>query len=111
MGKSRVVLATGDEWIANLIGAVLRDADLEVIVANSGEEALSLLLSRADAVLVDAALPDDATSFITHLRQSTGASALCPLYHLRPTAGGAGLAALTAFLPGRLLRHCRQCCW
>lgn len=78
MLKSRVVLATGDEWIANLVGAVLRDAELEVEVVSSGEEALSLLQTRADLVLTDAALPDDPTWFVTQIRQSTGSNASIP---------------------------------
>ncbi|MCU0653822.1 MAG: DUF4388 domain-containing protein [Polyangiaceae bacterium] len=78
MSKSRVVLATGDEWIANLVGAVLREADMSVDLAASGEEALRLLQTRADVVLADAALPDDATALVTQLRQSTGSSATLP---------------------------------
>ena len=78
MAKSRVVLATGDEWIANLIGAVLRDADLEVILAPSVEEALAVLQTHADAIIADAALPDDATWLVAQLRQSSGPSASIP---------------------------------
>jgi CheY-like chemotaxis protein len=78
MAKSRVVLATGDEWIANLIGAVLRDADLEVILAPSAEEALAVLQTHADAIIADAALPDDATWLVAQLRQSSGPSASIP---------------------------------
>jgi two-component system OmpR family response regulator len=79
MAKSRVVLATGDEWIANLIGAVLRDADLDVLLASSAEETLAALQQgRADAVVADAALPDDATWLVTQLRQSSGLNANAP---------------------------------
>jgi DNA-binding response OmpR family regulator len=78
MAKSRVVLATGDEWIANLIGAVLRDADLEVFLAPSAEEALAVLQTHADALIADAALPDDATWLVTQLRQSSGPNASIP---------------------------------
>ncbi|MCS6898925.1 MAG: DUF4388 domain-containing protein [Myxococcales bacterium] len=86
MAKSRVVLATGDEWIANLIGAVLRDAGLEVILASSAEEALTTLQStRVDAILADAALPDDATWLVTQLRQSPGSSAIVPFLLLAHT--------------------------
>jgi two-component system OmpR family response regulator len=78
MAKSRVVLATGDEWIANLIGAVLRDADLEVLLAPSAEEALAVLQTHTDAIIADAALPDDATWLVSQLRQSSGPSASIP---------------------------------
>jgi two-component system, OmpR family, response regulator len=69
MGKSRVVLATGDEWVANLIGAVLRDAGLDVVKASTAHETLELLpRSAIDAVIADAALPDDPAWLVTQIR-------------------------------------------
>ena len=70
MAKSRVLLATGDEWIANLIGAVLRDANLEVVEQPTGAASLEMLeRDPVEAVVVDAALPDDAAEFVGHLRR------------------------------------------
>ncbi|RYE89523.1 MAG: response regulator, partial [Myxococcales bacterium] len=73
MAKSRVLLATGDEWIANLIGAVLRDAGLEVVESPTGAASIEVL-SRdpVDAVVIDAALPDDAAELVSMLRKLPG---------------------------------------
>jgi CheY-like chemotaxis protein len=65
MAQSRVVLVTNDDWVSNLIGAILGDAGLSVEVVPLASEALELVrTTQIDAVICDAILRDQEGSWL-----------------------------------------------
>jgi CheY-like chemotaxis protein len=65
MAKSRVVLVTNDDWVSNLIGAILGDAGLSVDVVPLASEALERVrTTQVDAVICDAILRDQDGSWL-----------------------------------------------
>ena len=100
MGKGRVLVIDGDDWVARLLADGLRDHGFDVSTCLSGAEALGVAQTIApDCVVSEMMLPElDGPSIARALRSDSGVLARVPILFLsnaddvssRKSAFGAG---------------------
>ncbi|MGE0824605.1 MAG: response regulator [Candidatus Binatia bacterium] len=72
MRKSRILVIEDHEVTRKNLAAVLQQEGFDVVIAATGEEALSLLAERFDLVLTDLVLPQvQGSDIVAHIKKET----------------------------------------
>ena len=98
--KDRVLVVEDDKSIRNFFRTVLEANNYDVIMADTGTEAYSLITSRCpDVVLLDLGLPDmDGMKILKSVREYKKSSILCPIFMIGEAAMEILIPWLTTFI-------------
>ncbi|MBI5537078.1 MAG: response regulator [Deltaproteobacteria bacterium] len=100
MAKGRVLVIDGDEWVARLLAAGLRDYGFDVSTSVSGQGGLEVARAiEPDCIITEAALADlEGAAIVKTLRAEESAISLTPVVFL--TNADDGASRLAAFHAG-----------